>query len=527
MKKFMMLLLAASLTVTAAAGCSKETKDTEENGAAEISLENLGDTGGIELPIDKNNTKLTWVVCSDVENINDKLIVKKIREITGIDLQLEAYPASTISDKVKMLIASKKVPDIIGEGIKTISELNDYGVQGAFAPVSDYLDIMPNFKRIFKDNSENEWVFKSYQAADGKMYAIPGYELNREVNHGVLYRKDVFDKHGIEMWNSPEEFYEALKKLKEIYPSSYPFTSKNADAIFDKIAVSWGISLSSGAYYDEQSGTWKCGSTDPAYKEELDYIRKLYDEELIDPEFLTLTQAQWTSRMTQDNVSFVTWDWIGRLDMFTQQVGEQNPEYDLRYGNPIGPKQTITELPKVDFPIAVANNKNTELALKLVDFLYSDAGKALISMGIEGETYNIGSDGMAEYIGMDGIEKIEITDLEDKYGLYIEGMYRSFDKRSSYFRFSEREQEAQDYAKDPAHLEPQDPILSFTDEEQAEITKYLANLLTASKEFSVNYILTDKTGDSAWNEWVKKAEDLGSEKIVKIYNDAQKRYDNQ
>ena len=49
------------------------------------------------------------------------------------------------------------------------------------------------------------------QSADGKLYMFPTYDINRDVNHGMLYRKDIFDKHGIKMWNSPEEFYNVLK----------------------------------------------------------------------------------------------------------------------------------------------------------------------------------------------------------------------------------------------------------------------------------------------------------------------------
>ena len=64
-----------------------------------------------------------------------------------------------------------------------------------------------------------ETVNKAWRASDGKLYQIPSYGVNRDVNHGMLYRKDIFDKHGIKMWNNPEEFYQVLKQLKELYPS--------------------------------------------------------------------------------------------------------------------------------------------------------------------------------------------------------------------------------------------------------------------------------------------------------------------
>ena len=68
----------------------------------------------------------------------------------------------------------------------------------------------------------------------------------------------------------------------------------------------------------------------------------------------------------------------------------------------------------------VANNKNTELACKLNDFLLSPAGAQLVTMGVEGETYTMGEDGKADYIGFEEGKKIGIGDLEDKYGLFTD-----------------------------------------------------------------------------------------------------------
>ena len=39
--------------------------------------------------------------------------------------------------------------------------------------------------------------------------------------------------------------------------------------------------------------------------------------------------------------------------------------------------------------------------MKLMDFMYSEAGAQLSTLGIEGQTYKIGEDGMAEYLGFE------------------------------------------------------------------------------------------------------------------------------
>ncbi len=520
MKK-LSLILAGLLAVSALSGCggSENTLFNEETAAK------IGDTGGLKLPLTDKPETIEWSVTSSHEDFNNSYVARKLREITGVDVQFRIVPAAAAAEKLSVWVASKDLPDIIGQGMEPV-QANDLAMQGAFAAVEDYIDKLPNFKATFVDNKENNWIFKSYAAGDGKLYGFYGYDWNREVNTGAtMYRKDIFDKNNIPMWNSPDEFYRALKKLKQIYPSSNPYTSKSKDSIFSNLGYSWGITPFK-PYYDENEKIWKYSDTDPVYKEMLDYLKKLYDEKLLDPEFLTLTQAAWTSKMTQADKAFVTTDWIGRMDMFKEQATTV-PDYDLRFGNPVGPKQTMPTLSQICWGRHVANNPKAETAFKVLDFCLSPAGKELITMGIKGETYELNEKGMAKYIEFAPDEKVDMSKLEEKYGMFSEGMYLSFDRRSIYFQFTEREQEAQDFAKDPKHMEPMDPILAFTAEEQKLVNEYQTKLDTAGREFASKYIITNDSGDSAWNAWLQKAETMGAKELVKIYNDAQKRYDAQ
>lgn len=484
----------------------------------------LEDTGGLKLPLDDKNTELTFLVSTDLtDDLSEKYVGQKLQEITGIRLKFMQLTNSTVKNKLKVLLASRDIPDIIGTGFTDTAEINDLGMQGAFAPVDEHLDIMPNFRRIFYENEENRWIFSSYQAENGHLYFIPNYDIGRDVNHGILYRKDIFDKHQIALWNSPDSFYSAMKQLKEIYPKSTPFVSKNGINLINQLSVSWGI-VGFSPYYDEENHIWKYSDTDDKMKEILDYLKKLYSEGLIDPEFLTTTQAAWSSKMTQHDKAFVTFDWINRLNTFTQIANDGgDAEYDLRYGPPIGPNQTVVTIGKAGGSTTVAAGKNAELAFQLSDFLLSDAGAALVTMGLEGETYQIGENGKAFYSEF-GTDKVSITELENKYGMFVNGMYKRFDRRSAYYNFTEREQEAQNYAISNNKFEPMDPVLSFNAKETEEKGKILPNLKKAAEEFFMQYILTDNTGDASWEQWKQKAESLGASRLIDIYNQAQERY---
>jgi len=514
MKKVLSLILAVVMVFSLAA-CEKDgtTSNVNKNFGFEI-----GDTGGLQVPFG-NGEKIVIVGTDETNSNYGTWLFEKMSQITGLNIEPLLLASSSASQKKQVLLASGELPDIFGDGVGNKNETNKYGMQGAWAAVNDYMDKMPNFTRIFGEGTEYNYIFKTLAAGDGKLYMMPAYDISRNVNHGMLYRKDIFDKHGLKMWDSPETFYQTLKKLKELYPESYPLTSKTGTAILDNFGISWGGLNAYGVYYDEAEKVWKYSDTDPKMKDLLDFMNKLYTEGLLDPEFLTNTQAAWTTKMNTGK-SFITYDWIGRLDQFSTQSTIEG--YDLRFGNPIGPEQTSVTLDKLTFNTVVTKNKNSELSMKLVDFLYSDAAATLISCGIEGETFNWTKDGKAAYIDFNNETSVAIDKLREKYGMWMQGTYKRADRRSSYYSYTEREQEAQEWPEAHGGYEPMDPSISFSGDDADVVAGYQTNLSKKFQEFVFKYITGTVSGEAAWNDWTAQAKKLGADKYVKMYNDKHK-----
>ena len=514
--------------LSACGGRGVEYGDIEIASPEELDPAKIGDYSTLKLPIDTKGTTIRALVNTDVTTNNDSVFVKELRRRTGLNVQIIAVPVSAYKEKAKVLVASQdEMPDMMSLSGFTVDEVNDLGSQGAFAEILQYQDELPNFKKIYVDEAKERNVegnLKNIMSSDGNLYIFPVYDINRDVNHGMLYRKDIFDKHGIEMWHDQESFLNVLRQLKKLYPDSVPYASKTGTNIFRDIGYSWGL-VGFAPYYDEESKVWKYSCEDPKFKELLDFIKTMYKEGLIDPEFITCTQAAWTQKMTQKDKAFVTWDWIGRLDMFKEQTLSTIPEYDLRYAYPIGGK--VITLARTGSGPAIKKGPNELLTLKLNDYLLSDSGAQLTTMGVEGVTYTLREDGKADYIGYEGQKGVGINPLETDYGLYIAGIYRRFDRRSSYYDFTEREQEAQDMMlnKEGGGFMPLDPVLPFNEEEREIRAKYETSISKAAEEFATKYVLDDKYGDKEWNEWLAKAKKLGTEEVLKQYNAAQVRYD--
>ena len=523
--KYFCIVLSLVMILGFFAGCNDNNGDYDIATKAELDPEKIGDYSSLKLPIDNKYTEISYLHDSDLADLNDSVFIRELRRRTGLNVNIIAVPLSAISEKAKVLMASKdEMPDIM-DHIGGIDVFNDFGKQGAFEEILQHIDELPNFKKLFYDEADKyntEGKIKNFLDGEGNLFMFPRYNISRKVNHGFLYRKDIFDKHGIKMWTSTEEFLDVLRELKKLYPDSTPFASKTGDQIFGNFTLNYGLDVMTGLqpYYDENEKVWKMSCTDPKFKDCLDLVKTMFDEGLIDPEFITATQPAWTAKMTQKDKAFVTWDWIGRLDMFKEQTLNTIPEYDLRYAEPLEGK--VLTLTNVLTGPAVKKGENSMLALKLLDYMISDSGAILASMGIEGVTFNYGENEKAEYLGFEDGQTATTTLLEQKYGICGPLAHR-YDNRCAYYNYTEREQEAQDMmtSKEDGFW-PEDPVLTFNEEEKKVIEKYLVSLETAAKEFATKYVLT---GKESWENWLKKAQSLGADEIVKAYNSAQGRYD--
>lgn len=455
--------------------------------------------GGLTLPLVEEETTLTLFYGSLYEHTEDTWLFQRIKERTGIQIKPLCFPKEMVSEKIATYIASGELPDII-VGALTESEKNVYGEQGAFACVDDYLDLTPNFKKIFYDNAENYEGFKLYASETGRNYCYPIYGLNRDVNFGFMYRADVFEELGIAPWTSTETFLDALRTLKKAYPDSYPFGGKNGIAMINRWSTYFDLNNLPLAY-DYDNGQWFMACTTDHFREGLDVLKTMYNEGLLDPEFMTDTLDTWNAKQLNGQ-NFVMNDWIGRMALLEAEGTKADPDFDLMYARPIG-NGKMQELPKFsNWGVVVANNKNTQAAVKLIDYLYSTEGSELNTLGIEGDNFTYDENGVAVYDAFEGAA--DINKVEEKYGMWIEGFYLHPSRKCFYYAYTPDEQYAQDLINNECGYTRIAPAATFqSDADQDAYIQLNTELRDKMYTFAANYIIDAGYGDDQWNEWVE------------------------
>ena len=169
---------------------------------------------------------------------------------------------------------------------------------GAILPVSDYLDLMPNFQdKVKKWNLDAD--LDQMRQADGKFYLLPGLHEDVWVDYSIAVRTDILDKLKLSPPQTWDDLHNVLTAMKAAYPDRYPFSDRwstppnpGANCLIQTLGQAYGIGA--GWYYEH--ATWDAtadkfvytGATDQ-YKQVLQYLNKLVSEKLLDPESFTQT----------------------------------------------------------------------------------------------------------------------------------------------------------------------------------------------------------------------------------------------
>ena len=525
LKKIVALLLALIMCAGILAGCGG-------NGGTTVKP-----SGDVQLGGDSENplfAKVTDIELYTVADSNYDL------EGTYLDKLLLAQENINLNitegfDMQQMLI-DHDLPDIVRMNANMWG--NEYGPKGAFVNILDYLDEMPNLKAVLEANPE---AVEYYLAADGGLYHIPNIVEGNSVPYAFIYREDIFEKHNLTFPTTRDEFVAVLRKLKELYPNSYPFTMRQMEGNMQGLmylCMGFGTSMAlTGSTqtvmdFDHNTGTWYHGPTSDGMKDMVTFLHQLYEEGLLHKSVITMTPAQWVECFIKgDNAtgaSFIGFDKMDRIPAELQPSGEElNPEFRLAAGAPIqfsesGVGATYEDgATSYNFLIS-ADSDNLDAALAYIDWLYSEEGVRTINWGKEGETFEFDADGNEKWL--DSLK--EETDPQFSRGLGMPGFYgvRDFD---AYLGWQTEKHKANlELANSYATL-PARPSLVYNSDEQAIYDTYSQSLYGYVRG-EIQAFITGERDLAEWDAYVAFAESdkYQFDRLMKIHEDAYERMQN-
>lgn len=326
---------------------------------------------------------------------DDEPSVLALEEYSGYDISLEFLLNSSYEDQLNTRMAAGNLPTLVAITEKTPSVIS-YCQAGAFWDITDYYKDYPNLALA------NEIVMNNI-SINGRIYGI--YRARPLGRNGISYRKDWLENVGLEEPKTMDDLYNVLKAFTTGDPDqngeidTYGMTWCKFFGPLDQIAVAFGAPNKWG----EKDGKFYPYFDTPEYMESIKYIKKLYDEGLINRDYAAMETSDWTKDF-QNSKSGVHIDVTDQAWRFQKNFIEQlqMPE-DIVWvmGMPAGPNGKFA-LPTSGHAGFVAISKNgapteedMKSALNFLDICNTKEGQNILNWGVEGVHYDLNEKGEA------------------------------------------------------------------------------------------------------------------------------------
>ncbi|MCI1773678.1 MAG: extracellular solute-binding protein [Paenibacillus lautus] len=570
MKRFFTLLFISILIISTVTACSGKASDEPDNTVTqeeeveknEVTFEDIsGDIRGNKAPtqeqIDEVNGTLNdtylgdvfdevipsdysaypvkgdvvldvWMPAnSNIPDMNNHLVQKQVEKLTGIKVNFITPPVGQEADAFTLMISSGELPDIIIDPGRYPGGFEAGVNDGAYLDLTDLMEKhAPNYTAW---RNSDEMRRKTTVTDDGRLLGFYGIAPYSEWTwFGMLIKQEALDKTGLPVPNTIDEWYEFLKKSKEVgYKAPLNYGSTYGQIFTGIINGAYGVW--DWTFVDE-NGKAAWGPAQPKAKEYLATMQKWNKEGLLNRDWATADFNQRMASAISDDTAVMMdspdtmWSyWKVQNDI--DFVGALNPV--LNEGDKSA--TTYKNFKRTGTSAAITTqSKNVEAAMAWLDFNYSKKGWELINFGEYGTVHLVDEQGMPYYPensymynDPDG-QPVDVTlwkyrwhswpNIRDEHNanplITAKGSY-SGDIR-------------QDWTENMDTSMAMPPI-TFTKEEASREAELGNQLSTLRGEYFAKIIMGELPVD-AYDKFLKEAQSMGLDEFLSLHQAALDRY---
>jgi putative aldouronate transport system substrate-binding protein len=535
MKKIacMILVIVLSLTMVGCGKKEKEADSTNQNTSGTAKEDNNFNKTGMPIV---NETITLKVLTTRWGNMGDSFkeneFIKQLEEKSNVKIDWQVQSLNDWSEQKGILLAGGELPDII-MGFQTFNDSDIMNNLDLFLPLNDLVDnYMPNYSKALEEMPD---LRKITTFPDGNMYSMSKNLPLRPIScNQPIINKAWLDNLGLQVPTTIDELYTVLKAFKEQDANGNgdpndEIPISGAKGISMDLLNPFGITDITGykvMVNDDNSLTYF--PTSEAYKEGIKWLHKLYTEGIIDPEAFTQDDSMLSAKRQDPNVSRVGLEYAWTPD---SNFGKWSPEYEViapikgydgkQYtgGDPNG----VSSIMRNEVLITKAC-KYPEVAARWIDEFYTGEASIQNFWGGIGTVITKHDDGT--YTLNDPPEGTSAdswywdSSLRDFGPKYISKEFEKNIKLSSSSGDglkAELSKIAEDTVTKPY------PNVMFTNEENEE-RPTLTTDIDKYVESTRALWITEGGVDEGWDEYVKKLNSMGLERLLEIYKAAYERY---
>jgi putative aldouronate transport system substrate-binding protein len=474
--------------------------------------------------------KKEWRVFDDIKNA------------TNVELDLLVIPSTDYNNKRSLLISTGDAPYIMPKSYPGTEV--PFIPSGQILPVSDYLNLMPNFSACIKKWNLQADI-ETLRQRDGKFYVLPGLHETYCQDYSIAIRSDIFKANGIPEPNTWDDIEKACRILKKKYPDLYPYSERwMLGCTFNLAGPAFGLGATglktpgvnwnnnNSNYYNDKTDKFEFYPTSKQYKDMLTYFARLVKDGLLDPESATQTDDQAVAKFTTGK-SFI-------IACNAQEVNNYRTKMDSALGKgtyevkrinvPAGPAGGRLVGNRLENGVMIAakakDDPNFKDMMKFVDWLwYSYSGQEMTKWGIEGKTYTF-SNGIYKLMpglklpayGIAGSDTDK--DLRIEYGYGGGNLILSYGgpKQLQYSFMSDENKAFTKLVNETRTINKAAPVILY-DEEDLEAQNMIQQpLMDYVFQMTYKFVLGQEDLTKGWDAFVKECKSKGSDRYINTAN---------
>ncbi|RAU91149.1 extracellular solute-binding protein [Paenibacillus sp. YN15] len=373
------------LTASLLAACTSNEASTPKEG--NVSPSGTAGSGGTQQPVKLKLFLRDFAKVVPTGSTMSVPMFKHLADKTNTDLNITFLPHGEYATNLQLKFAAGDIPDLYHSPGLTDDPLV---ANGQALVLDDLIEKYgPNLKKVI---TEDAWESAKI---DGKIIAIPRPAV--PANYRLLYiRKDWLDKLGLQVPGTSDELLNVLRAFRDGDPNGngvkdeIPFSMREKLSWADNIFGMWGLNLYAHVLHNKELIP---AEAHPDMQKALAYMHQLYQEKLLDQDFLTNTAATWNQKITSDLVG--VWnhntDLLGKWnnDLKTA-LPDKKPEViaiptpvGSGYDGPVG----RLKMPTSKYLVIPSKASNPEAIIRMLDWLATEEGDLYVNLGVEGITY--------------------------------------------------------------------------------------------------------------------------------------------
>ncbi|ASA19839.1 extracellular solute-binding protein [Paenibacillus donghaensis] len=534
-RKIVFSLIAFLLAGSTLAGCSGNNGEDEATSSTETASES-----GAVYPMETDTTLTYWgALPNNLTGVKSQHaevpIYQEWQKQTGIKVNFTAPPANQVDESFNVMLASGELPDMLEYNFFNFPGGPEKAIKdGYIMELNDLIDkYAPNYKKYLQEHPEIEKMVKT---DNGSYYSFPFIRGDESLLtfQGPVIRKDWLDELGLPVPETIEEWTTTLKAFKEKKGAAAPISFVAKPRVFNELG-NGGFVGAFGVTRDFylEDGKVKFGPAEPGYKQFLGLFQQWYADGLLDKDVSTVDSKVMDANITSGETGATWANSGGGIGKWQPILKEQDAKASIIAAPyPVLEKGTTPKFGQRDYSFSTggmvalsATSKNAELAVKMLDYGYSEQGHMLFNFGTEGVSYTM-KDGYPKFTDllMSNPDKLAPSQA---MSLYIRGNTMGpfvSDKRVSeqYLNMPEQQAAVALWQKtDMAKY--QIPLVTPTPEESAEFANIMADVNTLVDEMTLKIILGTEPLD-AYEEYLEKLNSVKLSRAIEIKQAALERY---